>query len=185
MINKRKCICSNAHAIFKSLHCSLRSIAHAFTQTHTQVSLRMQFIARAKSQYFHFSFCFVIIIYIYPVRRNFSLNIIYRKFKMQLIVKYFKYAAHQFPQTNHYLLLLDTDILFMFALSRTMYLFEANLNLLANTSSPDVAQYYFGQNLTVSHLRCWSTGLTERETYTKYTILKIISYGLRWDVWLL
>ena len=30
----------------------------------------------------------------------------------------------------------------MFALSRIMYLFEANLNLLANTSTPDVAQYH-------------------------------------------
>ena len=51
----------------------------------------------------------------------------------------------------------------MFALSRTMCLFEAKLNLLANTSTPDVVQYHLGQNLTTSCLCCQSTGLTERE----------------------
>ena len=30
----------------------------------------------------------------------------------------------------------------MFALSRAIYLFEANLNPVANTSIPDVAQYH-------------------------------------------
>ena len=34
----------------------------------------------------------------------------------------------------HYLIL---------TISKTMYLFEANLNLVANTSTPDVAQYHF------------------------------------------
>ena len=49
-----------------------------------------------------------------------------------------------------------------------MYLFEANLNLLANTSIPDVMQYHLEQNLTASFLRCWSTGLTEREILMQY-----------------
>ena len=30
----------------------------------------------------------------------------------------------------------------MFTLSQTMYLFEANLNLPASTSTPDIAQYH-------------------------------------------
>ena len=34
-----------------------------------------------------------------------------------------------------------------------MYPFEANMNLLANTSTPDVAQYHFGKNLTASSRR--------------------------------
>ena len=45
---------------------------------------------------------------------------------------------------------------------QTMYLFDAKLNLLANTSTPDVAQYHLEQNLIASCLRYWSTGLTER-----------------------
>ena len=32
----------------------------------------------------------------------------------------------------------------MFALSQTMFLFEANLNLLADTSTPDLEQYHLG-----------------------------------------
>ena len=56
----------------------------------------------------------------------------------------------------------------MYALLRTMYLFEANLKLLPNTSTPDVAQYHLEQNLTVSCLHCWSTGLTEREIPMQY-----------------
>ena len=58
----------------------------------------------------------------------------------------------------------------MFALSQTMYLFEANLNLLANTSTPDVAQYHLEENLNASCLHCWSTGLTKREKYPCNTI---------------
>ena len=37
-------------------------------------------------------------------------------------------------------------ITFMYTLSRTMYLFEANLKFLANTSTPDIAQYHLQQN---------------------------------------
>ena len=40
---------------------------------------------------------------------------------------------------------------------------KANLNFLAKTSTPDVAQYLLEWNLIVSCLRCWSTGLTQRE----------------------
>ena len=58
----------------------------------------------------------------------------------------------------------------MFALSRTMYLFEVNLNLLANTSTHDVAQYHLEQNFTASCLRSWSTGLIEREIPMQYHI---------------
>ena len=56
----------------------------------------------------------------------------------------------------------------MFTLSQTIDLFEANLKLLANTSTPDVAQYHLEQNLTASCLRCWSTGLMEREISMQY-----------------
>ena len=57
---------------------------------------------------------------------------------------------------------------FTFAVSQTMYLFEANLNLLANTSTPDVAQYHLKQNLTASCLRCWSIVFTERKLPMQY-----------------
>ena len=53
----------------------------------------------------------------------------------------------------------------MFTLSQMMYLFEATLNLLANTLTPDIAQYHLEKNLTASCLRCWSTVLTKRETH--------------------
>ena len=49
-----------------------------------------------------------------------------------------------------------------------MYLFEGNLKLLANTSTPDVVQYHLEQSLTDSFLRCWSTGLIEREIPMQY-----------------
>ena len=51
-----------------------------------------------------------------------------------------------------YVSLLDTDLhtdILMFALSQTMYRLEANLNLLANTSTPDFAQYH----LSLVHIR--------------------------------
>ena len=51
----------------------------------------------------------------------------------------------------------------MFALSQITYLFEANVNVFANTSTPDIAQYYLEWNLTAGCLRSWSTSLTERE----------------------
>ena len=51
----------------------------------------------------------------------------------------------------------------MFTFSQIIELFKDNLNLLANTSMPDVAQYHFEQNLIVSCLCCWFTGLTNRE----------------------
>ena len=54
-------------------------------------------------------------------------------------------------------------ILFMF--TQTIYLFETNLNLWANTSTPDVAQYHLQYNLTASCLCCLSTGLTERNNH--------------------
>ena len=57
---------------------------------------------------------------------------------------------------------------FMFALSQTRYLFKDNLKLLANTSTPGVAQYHLEKNLTTSCLRCWSTGLTGREIPMQY-----------------
>ena len=78
-----------------------------------------------------------------------------------------KYIDHQFPQINHYLSLLDTDILLRSHFTK-MYLFEANLDLLANTSTPDIAQYYLEQNLTASCLHSWSTGLTKREIPMQY-----------------
>ena len=43
-----------------------------------------------------------------------------------------------------------------------MYLFKTNLNLLANTSTTDAAQYDLGQNLTANYPYCWSTDLTDR-----------------------
>ena len=55
--------------------------------------------------------------YIFPSSRNFSLKIINSKFKTLLIVKYIlliyleKKCYYWFPQINHYLSLLDTDIL--------------------------------------------------------------------------
>ena len=49
-----------------------------------------------------------------------------------------------------------------------MYLFEANLNLLANTSTPEVVQYYLKQKHTASCFRCWSIGLTETEIPIQY-----------------
>ena len=49
-----------------------------------------------------------------------------------------------------------------------MYLFEAKLNLLAITSTPDIAEYHLEYNLNVSCLRCWSTGLNEREISMQY-----------------
>ena len=58
----------------------------------------------------------------------------------------------------------------MFALSQTMYLFEANLDLLANRSTPDVAQYQLDENLTANYLCCWSTGLTKREIPMLYYV---------------
>ena len=64
--------------------------AHA--QAHTQVSLRVQFIARTESLYF--DFCFFNY-YMFLVSGNFSLkhfslNIIRTKFKTWLIIKYFR-----------------------------------------------------------------------------------------------
>ena len=64
--------------------------AHA--QAHTQVSLRVQFIARTESLYF--DFCFFNY-YMFLVSGNFSLkhfslNIIRMKFKTWLIIKYFR-----------------------------------------------------------------------------------------------
>ena len=64
----------------------------AHTQAHTQVSLRVQFIARTESLYF--DFCFFNY-YMFLVSGNFSLkhfslNIIRMKFKTWLIIKYFR-----------------------------------------------------------------------------------------------
>ena len=77
------------------------------------------------------------------------------------------YVAHQFPQINHSLSLLDT---FAITLSQTIYLFETNLDLLANTWTLDTAQDHLEQNLTVtaSCLHCWFTGLTKREIPIQY-----------------
>ena len=44
-----------------------------------------------------------------------------------------------------------------------MYLFEVKLNLLANISISDVAQYNLEKNLTGNCLCCWSIGHTEKE----------------------
>ena len=73
-----------------------------------------------------------------------------------------KYIAHQFPQINHYLSLLDIDIVLR-SHSHKQYLFKGNLNLLANKSTPNIAKFHIEQNLTASCLRCWSTGFTKRE----------------------
>ena len=49
-----------------------------------------------------------------------------------------------------------------------MYLFEVNLNLLANTSTPDVAQYHLEYNFSASYLCCCSTDLAETERPMQY-----------------
>ena len=56
----------------------------------------------------------------------------------------------------------------MFALSRSLCLLNAHLNLMANTSTLDVAQYHLEQTLTASCLHCWSTGVNELETLMQY-----------------
>ena len=61
-----------------------------------------------------------------------------------------------------------TYFYFTFALQQTMYLFEVNLNDLANTWIPDVAQYYLEYNLTARCLGCLSTDLTEKEIPMQY-----------------
>ena len=64
----------------------------------------------------------------FSLGRNFSLSIIY---------------MHEIK--NNYKILQKKSIAlitFMYTLSRTMYLFEANLKFLANTSTPDIAQYH-------------------------------------------
>ena len=53
----------------------------------------------------------------------------------------------------------------MFALSQRMYLFEANLDFLTGTLTPNIEQHQLGQNLTTSCLCCRSTGLTERKIH--------------------
>ena len=73
---------------------------------------------------------------IFPVRRNFWLK------EFVLIVQNFestwkRFAAHLFPQliiTYHYLILIYFHIC---TFTNNVYLFEANLNLLASTSTPD------------------------------------------------
>ena len=45
---------------------------------------------------------------------------------------------------------------------------KANPNLLANTLTPDIAQYHLEKNLTASCLHCCSTGFTEREIPMQY-----------------
>ena len=119
--------------------------AHA--QAHTQVSLRVQFIARTKSLYF--GFCFFNY-YVFLVSGNFSLkhfslNILCMKFKTWLIIKYFRKICCSLVSSNKILLIITWyGHTFMFALSWTMYLFEANLNLLADTSTPDLERYHLG-----------------------------------------
>ena len=56
----------------------------------------------------------------------------------------------------------------MLAISRTLYLLNANLNLVANTSILDVAQYHLEQTLTASCLHCWFTGLNEKVILMQY-----------------
>ena len=58
----------------------------------------------------------------------------------------------------------------MFALSQRMYLFEANLDFLTDTLTPNIEQHQLGQNLTTNCLCCRSTGLTERKILTQYYI---------------
>ena len=142
-------------------YCSLR---RARAGTHTQVSSRVQFIARTKSLYFDFCFNY----YIFLVSGNFSLkhfslNIICMKFKTWLIIKYFRKICCSLISSNKTLLIITWyGHTFMFALSQTMYLFEANLNLLADTSTPDLERYNWGKSLTASYFCCLSTGLAER-----------------------
>ena len=87
--------------------------SHAHPQTHTQVSLRVQFIAHTKSQYFYLLFYCYYIFSVWKIflSKNFSLKFIYRRFKtiyckIKILQK--KYIV---PQIDHYLSLLDTDIL--------------------------------------------------------------------------
>ena len=58
----------------------------------------------------------------------------------------------------------------MFTFSQTLYLLNANLNLVANTSILDVAQYHLQHTLTANCLHCWSTGLNEKAILMKYFI---------------
>ena len=109
-------------------------------------------------------------------KKNFFIKVFFIKDYIQeienVIVKYYrkKYVAHQFPQINHYLSLLDTVILlhtFTF-MNNVSAQINARMNLLANTLTPDIAQYHLEQNLTASCLCCWSSGLTKREIPTQY-----------------
>ena len=50
-----------------------------------------------------------------------------------------------------------------------MYLFEANMNLLANTLTPDVAQYHLEKNLTgSSRLHFMHVHQPEQNSYSEY-----------------
>ena len=101
--------------------------------------------------------------------KQFSLNIICMKFKTWLIIKYFRKICCSLVSSNKTLLIITwCGHTFMLTLSQTMYLFEANLNLLADTSTPDLERYHLGYSLTANCLRCWSTGLTEREIPMQY-----------------
>ena len=54
----------------------------------------------------------------------------------------------------------------MFALSRAMYLFDANLNLVANTSTTVLRSTTYSR--TSLPADCWSSDLTEREIPMQY-----------------
>ena len=112
-------------------HCSLR---HVRLDAHGQVHATKCAIYCAHEI---IVFSLFALLFIFPVRRNFSLKdfslkIIYRKFKMWLVVKYFRKICCPLVSSNKPLLITWFWHTFTFALSQTMYLFEANLNILAN-----------------------------------------------------
>ena len=67
---------------------------------------------------------------------------LYRKFKTSLIVKTLQNIRCSLVSTNEILVIITWyGHSFMSALSQTMYLLEANVNFLPNTSTHDIAQY--------------------------------------------
>ena len=126
-------------------------------------------IITCRKKYFHFLHCYyvfplgeifnwIIFCWTYFFLKYFTINyilnflyIIYRRFKMQLIVKYFRKNMLLIssplpplpPKKKTLLIITWYRHIFMFAFLWTMYLFKTKLNLLPNTSTPDVAQYHF------------------------------------------
>ena len=156
-------------------YCSLRCVQwHACVQAHTHKKV---YICNLSHAWKNSPFTLCCHYYIFPVRRNFSLKyfllkIIYRIYNVmncKILLKYLEKIPCSLVSSIKSLLIITWYWHnSMFTLSQTMYWFEANQNLLANTSTPDVVQYHLEYNLTASCLCCWSTGLTEREIPMQY-----------------